>query len=95
MGLRREPRPEGQGAPSEGEERLTALLALEMSEEVAEASALDHRLNETASWPNCPVHPHSLKPVVSADAALWRCPEDASIKVPIGFLRDWSKDSPT
>ena len=50
--------------PAEGEERIAALLADEMSEEVSEALARDHRLDEAASWPRCPLHPHSLDPVV-------------------------------
>lgn len=73
--------------PSEGEERVAVLLADEMSEEVSEALAGDHRLGEAATWPTCPRHPHSLDPVVSANRAVWRCRDDPSIQTAIGSLR--------
>jgi hypothetical protein len=46
--------------PSEGVEHAAVLLADEMSEEVSEALAEDHRLTEAASWPPCPSHGHAL-----------------------------------
>ena len=73
--------------PSEGEERVTTLLTDEMSEEVSEALARDHRLDEAATWPTCPGHPHSLDPVVSADLAVWRCRDDPRIETAVGTLR--------
>jgi hypothetical protein len=72
--------------PAEGEERAAALLADEMSAEVSEALARDHRLEEAAMWPICPLHPHSLDPIVVANRAVWRCRDDASIEIPIGAL---------
>jgi hypothetical protein len=59
--------------PSDGEERAAALLADEMSEEVSEALARDHRLGDAATWPPCPHHPHWMGPAVRADRAVWRC----------------------
>jgi hypothetical protein len=73
--------------PSDGEERAAALLADEMSEEVSEALARDHRLSDAATWPPCPRHPHSLDPGVTADHAVWRCRDDPDVQVPIGSLR--------
>lgn len=73
--------------PAEGEERAAALLADEMSEEVSEALARDHRLDDAATWPPCPLHHHSLDPVVVATRAVWRCRDDASIEIPVGSLR--------
>ena len=36
-------------------------------------------------WPSClPSHVHSMAVAMGADAALWVCPLDASISVPIG-----------
>jgi len=72
--------------PAEGEEQAAALLADEMSEEVSEALAGDHRLDDAATWPPCPLHPHSLDPGVVGDRAVWRCRDDASVEIPIGSL---------
>jgi hypothetical protein len=72
--------------PAEGEERAAALLADEMSEEVSEALARDHRLHSAATWPPCPRHHHSLDPVVVSDHAVWRCRDDAEVEIPIGSL---------
>lgn len=72
--------------PPEGEEQAAALLADAMSEEVSEALARDHRLDDAATWPPCPLHPHSLDPVVVANRAVWRCRDDANVEFPIGSL---------
>lgn len=40
------------------------------------------------AWPVCPAHPHPMSPTVVEDTAVWTCPVEADITVPIGRLGD-------
>ncbi len=39
-----------------------------------------------AAWPRCPGHEHPMSPTVAAKTAVWTCPADERIVVPIGEL---------
>jgi len=39
-----------------------------------------------AAWPRCPSHEHPMSPTVAATTAVWTCPADEQIAVPIGEL---------
>ena len=38
------------------------------------------------AWPVCPVHQHPMSPTVVEETAIWTCPAEADIAVPIGRL---------
>jgi hypothetical protein len=40
------------------------------------------------AWPVCPVHQHPMSPGVVEETAIWTCPADANITIPIGRLGD-------
>jgi len=39
-----------------------------------------------AAWPECPGHQHPMSLAVVAGVAVWRCPVDVDVTVPIGQL---------
>jgi hypothetical protein len=40
------------------------------------------------AWPVCPAHQHPMSPTVVKETAMWTCPVEADIAVPIGRLGD-------
>lgn len=38
------------------------------------------------AWPVCPAHEHPMSPEVVAGVAVWRCPIDPRVTVPVGQL---------
>ncbi len=40
------------------------------------------------AWPVCPVHQHPMSPDVVEETAMWTCPAEADVAVPIGRLGD-------
>lgn len=73
-------------SPGDDLEMLLAELADEQIEEVSEALAAAHRLDEARRWPPCPAHDHSLGPAVADGTAIWRCRQDPTIRIRIGDL---------
>lgn len=39
-----------------------------------------------AAWPECPRHGHPMSPAGDAATAVWRCPSDVDVSVPIGQM---------
>ena len=40
------------------------------------------------AWPVCPVHQHPMSPRIVEETAMWACPAEADVAVPIGRLGD-------
>jgi hypothetical protein len=67
-------------------ETFVARVADEQSEWVSEELADRGKLEEARTWPHCPLHDHSLTPVVVDGEAVWQCRDDGSIRIRIGEL---------
>lgn len=47
------------------------------------------------AWPVCPGHQHPMSPTVVEDMAMWTCPAETDIAVPIGHLGDGALSPPS
>ena len=47
------------------------------------------------AWPVCPAHQHPMSPTVLEGTAVWACPGEADIAVPIGQLGDGPVTQPS
>jgi hypothetical protein len=47
------------------------------------------------AWPVCPGHPHPMTPTVERETAMWACPAEAEIALPIGQLGGGAVSQPS
>jgi hypothetical protein len=47
------------------------------------------------AWPVCLIHQHPMSPTVAEETAIWRCPAEAEIAVPIGQLGGGAVSQPS
>jgi hypothetical protein len=78
----------------------TGILFYDDQTEAEDIAKLADRIQETVidsrwfmgikpvAWPECPVHrSHPLDALTDGDEAVWVCPKDTTIRVPIGSLK--------
>jgi hypothetical protein len=57
---------------------ITADIAFQIQDDVTD--------EVWGAWPQCPGHAHPMSPIVAASTAVWVCPADSDVSVPIGEL---------
>jgi hypothetical protein len=77
----------GVSVPSEGTEDDQLAAVADQVQQIVMEERWSCRRNP-AAWPECPTHrTHPLAVTTTAGTAVWVCPSDDSLSVPIGELR--------
>ncbi len=72
-----------------------ALSIADMAEHIASYVQDDVTDEIWGAWPVCPGHQHPMTPTVERETAMWTCPAEADIAMPIGQLGGGAVSQPS